>query len=176
MIVEFDVGKGQSFQTLDRTDLEVPGGQFVALVGASGCGKTTLPNHMVGLHRPTRGAMGVDGRPAVCPNPDVGYMLARDALLPWRSAQRNVELCLEARKGHTRARRGERTREMLDLVGLSKFTRNNRPQLSQGMLQRAAITRTLAPDPGILLMEMDESGARVGYGWPPSTGMMDPVV
>jgi NitT/TauT family transport system ATP-binding protein len=151
--VEFDNGKDEPFQALDRTDLEIPGGQFVALVGASGCGKTTLLNLIAGLIRPTSGTVEVDGLPAECPNPDVGYMYARDALLPWRTAQRNVELVLEGRKGYTRAQRAARAHEMLELVGLGKFTRNYRSQLSQGMRQRAAIARTLAPDPGILLMD-----------------------
>ena len=133
-------------------NLEIPAGQFVALVGASGCGKTTLLNMLAGLRQPTSGDVLIDGRPATLPNLDVGYMFARDALLPWRSARKNVELPLETR-GWSAHRRRERSREMLELVGLSGRENQYRLQLSQGMRQRVALARTLAADPSILLMD-----------------------
>ncbi|WP_222623295.1 ABC transporter ATP-binding protein [Streptomyces armeniacus] len=137
---------------LQGVSAEISAGQFVALVGASGCGKTTMLNMLAGLVQPTSGEVTLLGRAPELPNMDIGYMFARDALLPWRSARKNVELPLETR-GWAPAKRRERAREMLDLVGLSGRESQYRLQLSQGMRQRAALARTLAPDPSILLMD-----------------------
>jgi NitT/TauT family transport system ATP-binding protein len=137
---------------LSGVNLDVPDGQFVALVGASGCGKTTLLNMLAGLRHPTEGEILVAGRPPSLPNLDIGYMFARDALLPWRTARNNVELPLE-RRGWSASRRRERSNEMLELVGLKGRESQYRLQLSQGMRQRVALARTLAADPSILLMD-----------------------
>ncbi len=147
-----DTGAASSVVALDNVNLEIPDGQFVALVGASGCGKTTLMNMIAGLVKPTAGTVKVSGKPPRLPNLDIGYMFARDALLPWRSARRSVELPLEVR-GWDRHRRRERADEMLDLVGLRDKHTQYRNQLSQGMRQRVALARTLASDPSILLMD-----------------------
>jgi NitT/TauT family transport system ATP-binding protein len=133
-------------------DLQIEAGQFVALVGASGCGKTTLLNMLAGLVRPSRGRVHIGGKTPSLPNLDIGYMFARDALLPWRTAQRNVELPLETR-GWSRTERSARARQMLKLVGLEGREKQFRLQLSQGMRQRVALARTLASDPSILLMD-----------------------
>lgn len=133
-------------------DLSIPAGQFVAIVGASGCGKTTLLNMLAGLITPSSGEVTMKGRAPRCPDPDVAYMYARDSLLPWRTAIKNVELGLEARgwSSHDRRRRAE---EMLRLVGLLDKKDFFRLQLSQGMRQRIAIARTLALDPEVILMD-----------------------
>ena len=144
--------KAKEFLALEEVNLSIPEGQFVALVGASGCGKTTLLNMVAGLIEPTRGEILVDGRRPSVPNLDIGYMFARDALLPWRTARRNVELPLETR-GWDRNRRRERAREMLELVGLKGRETQYRLQLSQGMRQRVGLARTLAADPSLLLMD-----------------------
>ncbi|HEX5201959.1 MAG TPA: ABC transporter ATP-binding protein [Actinoplanes sp.] len=145
-------GSSRELVALQDIDLEIPSGQFVALVGASGCGKTTLLNMMAGLIEPSGGTITVGGRRPTLPNPDIGYMFARDALLPWRTAQRNVELPLETR-GVRRSERAARAKEMLDMVGLKGRERQFRLQLSQGMRQRVALARTLAADPSLLLMD-----------------------
>ena len=144
--------KATEFLALEEVNLSIPEGQFVALVGASGCGKTTLLNMVAGLIEPTKGELLVDGRIPSVPNLDIGYMFARDALLPWRTARRNVELPLETR-GWDRKRRQERAREMLELVGLKGRETQYRLQLSQGMRQRVGLARTLAADPSLLLMD-----------------------
>jgi NitT/TauT family transport system ATP-binding protein len=148
------LGRSRSRQitALSDIDLEVPAGQFVAVVGASGCGKTTLLNMLAGLREPTAGEILMASRPPSLPNMDVGYMFARDALLPWRSARKNVELPLETR-GWSATRRRERSQQMLALVGLEGRENQYRLQLSQGMRQRVALARTLAADPSILLMD-----------------------
>lgn len=139
-------------EALQRIDLSIPSGQFVALVGASGCGKTTLLNMIAGLITPTEGELLIEGKPPVLPNLDVGYMFARDALLSWRRADKNVELPLEVR-GWPKDKRRQRSHELLKTVGLEGRERHFRLQLSQGMRQRVAIARTLAADPSILLMD-----------------------
>ncbi|MFB7222754.1 ABC transporter ATP-binding protein [Streptomyces sp. NPDC002596] len=145
-------GKAKELVALKDVNVEIEAGQFVALVGASGCGKTTMLNMLAGLVQPTHGEVSLAGQAPQLPNMDIGYMFARDALLPWRSARKNVELPLETR-GWDRARRQERARDMLDLVGLKGRESQYRLQLSQGMRQRVALARTLAADPSILLMD-----------------------
>jgi NitT/TauT family transport system ATP-binding protein len=145
-------GSSRDLVALQDIHLDIPAGQFVALVGASGCGKTTLLNMMAGLIQPSGGTITVGGRRPSLPNPDIGYMFARDALLPWRTAQRNVELPLETRRV-SRSERAAKAREMLDMVGLKGRERQFRLQLSQGMRQRVALARTLASDPSLLLMD-----------------------
>lgn len=137
---------------LENVSLTVPKGQFVSIVGASGCGKTSLLNLFAGLLKPTGGTVRVaDHKPLVGDRAN-GYMFARDALLPWRTTVRNVELGLENTKMTAKERR-ERATELLELVGLHKFADTYPRQLSQGMRQRAALARTLAPDPSVLLMD-----------------------
>jgi NitT/TauT family transport system ATP-binding protein len=145
-------GSSSELVALQDINLEIPEGQFVALVGASGCGKTTLLNMMAGLITPSSGEITVADKHPTLPNPDIGYMFARDALLPWRTAQRNVELPLETR-GQRRAQRAARAKEMLAMVGLEGREQQFRLQLSQGMRQRVALARTLAADPSLLLMD-----------------------
>lgn len=145
-------GRDGTFLALERVNLTIPAGQFVAIVGASGCGKTTLLNMLAGLVEPTAGSISIDGKRPTVPNLDIGYMFARDALLPWRSARRNVELPLETRRWG-KAKRQERAREMLELVGLAGRENQYRLQLSQGMRQRVGLARTLAADPSLLLMD-----------------------
>jgi NitT/TauT family transport system ATP-binding protein len=139
-------------EALQRVDLDIPAGQFVALVGASGCGKTTLLNMVAGLIAPTEGDILIDGQPPSLPNLDIGYMFARDALLSWRRADANVELPLEVR-GWSKKERRKRSHELLATVGLQGREKQFRLQLSQGMRQRVAIARTLVADPNILLMD-----------------------
>jgi NitT/TauT family transport system ATP-binding protein len=137
---------------LDNVDLKIPAGEFVAIVGASGCGKTTLLNMVAGLIRPTDGTVTVMDRTPRLPNADIGYMFARDALLPWRRALENVALPLEVRRWNKRERH-DRAAEILKMVGLEGRERQYPLQLSQGMRQRVALARTLSADPDLLLMD-----------------------
>jgi NitT/TauT family transport system ATP-binding protein len=145
-----DGGAGRA--VLSDIDLDVADGDFVVLVGRSGCGKTTMLNALAGLVEPSAGSVRLlDQTPAQARH-RVGYMFARDALLPWRTALRNIEYGLEIR-GVPRAERRHTAREYLELVGLGDAARRWPWQLSQGMRQRVAIARTLALEPEMLLMD-----------------------
>lgn len=142
----------QVVHALDGFNLKIEPSQFVGLVGPSGCGKTTILGMLAGMYTPTIGHVKVDGEAATSPRRDVGYMLARDALLPWRSAQSNVELGLEVR-GVPKDVRQKVSRNWLDRVGLKGFYDSPITKLSQGMRQRVAIARTLALSPRLILMD-----------------------
>ncbi len=150
--VDFPTPDGGTRTVLSDIDLDIPAGQFTALVGRSGCGKTTLLNMVSGLVEPTSGTVEVVGRPPRQARSELGFMLARDALLPWRSARRNVEYGLELR-GVSRSVRRERARAWLDAVHLADAENLWPWQLSQGMRQRVALARTWALDPAVLLMD-----------------------
>ncbi|MFI6369511.1 ABC transporter ATP-binding protein [Streptomyces sp. NPDC050546] len=140
------------FTALDGIDLRIADGEFVVLVGPSGCGKSTLLDLLGGLTRPTGGRILLDGRPVTGPGLDRGIVFQQYALLPWRTAQGNVEFGLEA-TGVPRRQRAAQAREFLDLVGLSGFQDRHPHELSGGMRQRVAIARSLAYDPDVLLMD-----------------------
>jgi NitT/TauT family transport system ATP-binding protein len=142
----------EAVTALDGIDLEVAAGEFVVLVGPSGCGKSTLLDMLGGLTAPTSGRILLDGKPVTGPGLDRSIVFQQYALLPWRSAQGNVEFGLEA-IGLPRRARADRAREVLDLVGLSAFRDRFPRELSGGMRQRVALARSLAYDPDVLLMD-----------------------
>src|SRR5579871_73414 len=130
---------------LDRISLEVPAGQFLCIVGASGCGKTTLLNLVAGLERPSNGSVDV--------TPGARALLFQEAgLFPWLNARQNVELALKLRGMGKSARRG-RAEELLGRVGLGGFLDHRPHQLSGGMRQRVALARALAQEAPVLLMD-----------------------
>jgi NitT/TauT family transport system ATP-binding protein len=141
-----------AIKVLDSTNVKIKAEQFVALVGPSGCGKTTILNMVAGLVKPTEGAVLLDRSKPHCGDTNVGYLLARDALMPWRTALGNVALPLEVRKV-ARPERERRAREALEAVGLGAFCDSFPSQLSHGMRQRVAVARTLVVEPSTLLMD-----------------------
>lgn len=143
---------GKVVRALWDLDLHIPAGQFVSVVGPSGCGKTTLLTMVAGLDRPRVGKVTVDGEPVTGPSDKVAYMLARDALLPWRTVRANVEYGLTIRRVD-KAERRRRSTEWLQRVGLIDFADARVGELSQGMRQRVAVARTLSLQPSILLMD-----------------------
>jgi NitT/TauT family transport system ATP-binding protein len=145
-------GRRSELAALDGLDLEIAAGEFVVVVGPSGCGKSTLLDLLAGLARPDGGRVLLDGEPVTGPGLDRGIVFQQYALLPWRTAQGNVEFGLEA-TGHPRRERARKAREFLDLVGLSGFESRHPHELSGGMRQRVAIARSLAYDPDVLLMD-----------------------
>ncbi|CAN5648760.1 hypothetical protein BH24ACT5_BH24ACT5_32180 [soil metagenome] len=136
----------ETILAVDNVSFSVGVGQFLAVIGPSGCGKTTVLNMLAGLLSPTSGEVFVSGRPVTKPSQHVGYITARDGLLPWLRAEDNVAFGLELR-GVARAQRRKRAKELMATVGLAGFEKAYRTQLSQGMRQRVAIARTLAIDP-----------------------------
>ena len=137
---------------LHDINLRIGSGELAVIVGPSGSGKSTLLDLLGGLAAPTTGRILLDGAPITGPGLNRGVVFQQYALLPWRTAQSNVEFGLEAKKVPTVERR-ERAREHLDLVGLSGFADRYPHELSGGMKQRVAIARSLAFDPDVLLMD-----------------------
>jgi len=149
--VEF---KAAGVFAVDDVSLSVGVGEFVSVVGPSGCGKTTLLNFAAGLLPAdvTRGELFVGGKAPVMGNRDIAYMLARDALCPWRTTLENAELGCEIRGMPQEARRA-RALDLIEKVGLKGFEAVYPKALSQGMRQRVALARTFALDSPILLMD-----------------------
>jgi NitT/TauT family transport system ATP-binding protein len=134
-------------------DVQVREGEFAAVVGPSGCGKSTLLNLISGLLKPSKGRLYVKGEPVDGVRHDVGYMPARDALLPWRTVRKNVEFPLEIQGRMSARERRDKATQLLEAVGLTGFDDYYPHALSQGMRQRVAIARTFATSPDILLMD-----------------------
>lgn len=144
---------GGGSRALDDVSLDVAEGQFVSLVGPSGCGKTSLLNLCAGLvPHAGDGSIQVAGSAPELGSSQVAYMLARDSLLPWRTALDNACLGMELR-GVAPKERTQRGRAMLAAVGLEDFGGHYPKQLSHGMRQRVALARTFALDSKILLMD-----------------------
>ncbi|WP_274631002.1 ABC transporter ATP-binding protein [Arvimicrobium flavum] len=139
-------------QVLRKTDLVIKKQEFVALVGPSGCGKTTVLNMVAGLIDPFAGSVRLDGQKPKVGDRDVGYLLARDALMPWRTAVQNVSLPLELR-GISRRKAEDAAAASLKAVGLGAFINSYPAQLSHGMRQRVAVARTLVTEPTTVLMD-----------------------
>jgi len=137
---------------VDNASLEIADGEFVSIVGPSGCGKTTILNLLTGLVPLTQGRISLLGKTPVVGNPDVAYMLARDSLLPWRSALDNAGYGMEIR-GVAPQERQRRARELLAEVGLKGFEQHYPKMLSHGMRQRCALARTFCLDSPVMLMD-----------------------
>jgi nitrate/nitrite transport system ATP-binding protein len=144
----------------ERTDvlrdvtLSVEEGEFVAIVGYSGAGKTTLMSLVAGLLAPDRGAIRLAGRPVTGPGPERGVVFQTYALLPWLTAYGNIHLAVDQIFANlTAGEKRRRAEKYLALVGL-EAARDKRPsELSGGMRQRVALARALAMDPQVLLMD-----------------------
>ncbi len=144
--------RGREVLALDDVSLEVKGRVFLALLGPSGCGISTLLYLLGGFLPIEAGTILVDGKPILGPGPDRGIVFQHFALFPWKTVRANVLYGLEKLK----LPRGEcqrRAQDFIDMVGLKGFEDSYPSQLSGGMKQRAAIARTLAIDPEILLMD-----------------------
>jgi len=144
--------RGQRFVALRDVSLRVETGEFISLVGASGCGKTTLLRIVDGLVKPTVGQVSVDGQAVTRPGPDRGFVFQQDALFPWRTVLDNIIFGLEV-QGKRKREALQRADELVRLVGLAGFERHFPHELSGGMRQRANLARALTIDPDILLMD-----------------------
>lgn len=147
-----DISRQEEILALDGIDLDIGDDEFLTVLGPSGCGKTTLLNIIAGFDHPTNGDVRLDGEAILKPGPDRGVVFQHFALFPWKTVLQNVLYGLEKQR-LPREERTRRAREYIDLVGLAGFEDSYPSQLSGGMKQRAAIARTLAIDPRILLMD-----------------------
>jgi len=137
---------------LDGFSLDVAAREIVALIGPNGCGKSTFLRVAAGLLRPDRGSVAVDDDAIVAPDPRIGLVFQEPRLLPWRSVADNVTWPLEL-AGWSAERRETRLGELLDVVGLEGSADLRPVQLSGGMRQRAAIARSMALAPEVLLLD-----------------------
>src|SRR2546430_3496180 len=146
-------GASGAVLALDRVSLNVAEGEFVCLVGASGCGKTTLLNIIAGLEKPDSGTVQTDGKSITGPGRELLVMFPETVLLPWLNVFGNVLFGLKLKPNLTNKDRHDVAKYYLELVGLSRFERANVHELSGGMKQRVSLARALAPNPRMLLMD-----------------------
>jgi NitT/TauT family transport system ATP-binding protein len=139
---------------LENISLDVKPGEFLCIIGASGCGKTTALRLAAGLYQPTGGSVSFDGKPMLMPRRDIAIVFQDygKALLPWRTAAGNVSLALEA-SGIVSSQRAARIDELLKKVGLPNHAQKYPAEMSGGMQQRLQIARCLAQEPKALLMD-----------------------
>ena len=139
-------------KALENISFTVNPGEFIAIVGPSDCGKSTLLSIIAGLLIPKEGNISLNGAPIASAKSRIGYMLQKDHLFEWRTVLSNVLLGLEIRKNVTAETRGKAL-ELLKTYGLEEFSNAKPSQLSGGMRQRAALIRTLVLEPDLLLLD-----------------------
>ena len=148
---EAEAAKPSELAVLDGINLDIAPGEFVALVGQSGCGKSTILRLLAGLERPSAGRVDVDGRPVTAPEPERALAFQDATLLPWRTVRENVALGPQARKRLTVDER--RITAALQIVGLRDFADAYPSTLSGGMAQRVALARALVNRPRLFLLD-----------------------
>ena len=153
-----DVSK--SFSRVDSTEvtnavtdvnISMYNGEFVSLVGTSGCGKSTILRMIAGLIAPTTGEITINGDKITAPGPDIGMVFQKPTLFPWLTVEDNVSFSL---KMQGKLKEGmEDVQRLIKVIGLEKFKKDYPGQLSGGMAQRVALARAMISKPGILLMD-----------------------
>ena len=144
--------KGGETLALNNLNLDVGKGEFVSIVGPSGCGKTTILSLVAGLIKPTSGTITLGGNQVSKPSSQVGYMFQRDNLFEWLTIYKNAMLGQNIMHIKT-AQSKQYVAELLKKYGLADFAKSYPSQLSGGMRQRAALIRTLATKPDLLLLD-----------------------
>lgn len=152
--MEFDTPAGP-FSALDNVNLTIDKGEFVSLIGHSGCGKSTVLNIVAGLYQASRGGIILDGKEVNEPGPDRAVVFQNHSLLPWLSAYENVELAVKQvfGKQKTKAEIREWVTHNLELVHMAHAMDKRPSEISGGMKQRVGIARALAMEPKVLLMD-----------------------
>lgn len=148
-------GEGENrTEVLHNINLKIEEGEFLAIVGFTGSGKTTLVNLMTGLLQPSEGEVLYRGEPITGPAPERGIIFQNYSLLPWYSVYQNVALSVNQVYPHwSKAERDAHIRRFIDMVNLTPATDKHPGELSGGMRQRTSIARVLATDPDLLLMD-----------------------
>lgn len=139
-------------RALESISFSVDEGEFVAIIGPSGCGKTSILSIIAGLLKPSGGEITIKGKPLEKGKTSIGYMLQKDELFPWRTIMENAYLPLEVKRDKSEKLK-EKVNELLKKYGLWEFRKKYPRQLSGGMRQRAALIRTMASSPDLLLLD-----------------------
>jgi nitrate/nitrite transport system ATP-binding protein len=149
----FTTKKG-TFEALKNINLSIKEGEFVSIIGHSGCGKSTVLNLIAGLLQPTTGNLFCAGREIHKPGPERAVVFQNHSLLPWLTCFENVHLAVERVFGdESRIKQNERTTAALEMVGLSHAIDKRPSEISGGMKQRVGIARALAMEPKVLLLD-----------------------
>lgn len=144
--------KDSATTALSDISLSVEEGEFVSILGPSGCGKTTLLSIISGLIKPVQGTVLLEDRPISSSKNDIGYMLQQDYLFPWKTIEENILLGLKLSKRLTEKTKSAAL-DLLKQMGLQGVEKQLPKQLSGGMRQRAALVRTLATEPKLLMLD-----------------------
>ncbi len=139
---------------LNNITFGIEEGEFLVVVGPTGCGKTTLVKLLIGLLKPTEGTIFINGRNTsqYAVQENLSIVFQEDSLLPWRTVERNIRLAMEV-KGYPKDRIAQRCEEMLELLDLRKYRSFMPSQMSKGMRQRTAIARAYSTSPSIIVMD-----------------------
>jgi NitT/TauT family transport system ATP-binding protein/sulfonate transport system ATP-binding protein len=138
-------------EALKDINLTVNKGEFISIIGSSGCGKTTLLRLIAGLDKPQSGKLLLYGEEITKPSPQRGYVFQQGSLFPWLTVEQNIAAGLKAR--HVYKENKSKIAEYIELIGLNGFEKSYPHQISGGMAQRVAIARALINDPEILLLD-----------------------
>lgn len=136
---------------VQNINVEMQKGEFVSLVGTSGCGKSTILRMIAGLIAPTTGTIMLNDKQIKEPSSDVGMVFQKPTLYPWLTVEDNVSFSL--RMQHKYKEHKDEVERMINVIGLEKFKKDYPGQLSGGMAQRVALARAMINKPGILLMD-----------------------
>ncbi|MGY8899984.1 MAG: ABC transporter ATP-binding protein [Paraglaciecola sp.] len=151
--IDFPTPKGP-FTALTDVNLKIQKGEFISLIGHSGCGKSTVLNIIAGLHKATKGGVILDGHEVNEPGPERAVVFQNHSLLPWLTAYKNVELAVkQTSKGRSKAEMRDWIEHNLELVHMSHAVDKLPAEISGGMKQRVGIARALAMEPKVLLMD-----------------------
>lgn len=150
----FETPKGP-FIALDNINLKIKKGEFVSLIGHSGCGKSTVLNIVAGLLQATKGGCVLDGHEVNSPGPERAVVFQNHALMPWLTVYENVELAVQQvfRRSMSRQERRDWVHHNLELVNMAHAADKRPGEVSGGMAQRVGIARALAMKPSVLLMD-----------------------
>ena len=152
--IEFPTATGP-FKALDKIDLKIDKGEFVSLIGHSGCGKSTVLNIVAGLYKATEGGIILKGKEVNEPGPERAVVFQNHSLLPWLSAYQNVELAAKQVFSKTKSKSEIKdwVEHNLNLVHMSHAMHKRPDEISGGMKQRVGIARALSMEPEVLLMD-----------------------